>query len=310
MGLIHGIKIKVNPVRTKNCRHIRNVKCRNETLLKRNIEKAEKKRAELNRAVDDIIDSHINCMIEHNQKLGAEINKEVERLQEDESEILQMLETLQKTTMTGLDLIEYYEKIRTKADTLQTLDISQYCSKQLFTQGELDCANLNKMIGQVTEISPGMQSVEMISSFQHSEMLVHTVYPVSDKEAWLTYSDPGDFSFLHRDGNHIDTVKNYASGLSFISHSDGFLICNFDRKNIMKVDMSGKSTIWIDTSPLEARFIGEALNGNVLITLIDEYSGSRTEQSQRIVRMVTPTGDTVNSYEFNEIRRYSSISMS
>ena len=97
MDLIWDMESKVNPVRTKNRRHIRHVKCRNETLLKQNIENAEKKRAELHRTVDDIIDSHIHCMTEHSQKLGEEIDREVDKLQEDESELIKILETFHRT---------------------------------------------------------------------------------------------------------------------------------------------------------------------------------------------------------------------
>ena len=38
--LIRDMKAKVDPIRTKNSRHTRHVKCRNETLLKQNIENA------------------------------------------------------------------------------------------------------------------------------------------------------------------------------------------------------------------------------------------------------------------------------
>ena len=137
------MKAKVDPLRIKNRRHTRHVQCRNETLLKQNVENAEKKRAELHRTVDDIIDSHIHCMTEHSQRLGEEIDREVDKLQEDESELMKMLETFEKTTMVGLDLIEYYEKLRAKTDTLRTLDISQYCSKQVYQEGEtmLQCTH-------------------------------------------------------------------------------------------------------------------------------------------------------------------------
>ena len=66
-----------------------------------------------------------------------------------------MLETFEKTTMVGLDLIEYHEKLRAKVDSLQTLDISQYCSKQIYVEGELDRDSLHRMVGEVTKIKPG-----------------------------------------------------------------------------------------------------------------------------------------------------------
>ena len=300
LDYIREMKEKFNSVRTKNRRHTRHVKCRNETLLKQNVENAEKKRAELHQTVDDIIDSHIHCMTEHSQKLGEEIDREVNKLQEDESELMEMLETFMKTTMVGLDLIEYYEKLRSKADSLQTLDISQYCSKEMYLEGEMDREKLNSIIGEVTKISMGTNSVELISSIQHKDAIVHTICPVSDKDAWLTYQGAWEFTHLRRDGNHTISVKSEASGLSFIPHDGEFLFCNRKQNNILKVDMSGTSTVWMNTSPLEANCIGESLNGNVLISICDQNSGTRTEQSQRSVQMVTPSGDVLNSYEYGE----------
>ena len=298
--LIREIESKMQPMRTKNRRHIRNVKSANETLMKRNVENAEKKRAEMHQTVDDIIDSHIHCMTEHSQKLGEEINREVDKLQEDESELMKMLETFEKTTMVGLDLIEYYEKLRAKTDTLQTLDISQYCNKQVYTEGDMDRDSLNKMIGKVTEISTSTNTAEMTSSFQYKDTDVVTICPTTDKEAWLTYGGPAEINILRSDGNHTKTIKYNASSFSFIPYDGGFLVCNRKQKNILKIDISGKSSLWMNTSPLEANCIGEALNGNVLISLCDEYSGARTEQSQRSVRMVTPSGDVLHSYEYGE----------
>ena len=300
LDLLKEMECKVNPVRNKNCRHLRNVKCRNEQLLKRNLENVEKKRAELHRTVDEIMDSHVKCMAEHSQKLGEGIDREVDKLQKDESELMKMLETFEKTTMVGLDLIEYYEKLRTKVDNLPTLDISQYCSKQIYVEGELDRDNLHKMIGEISEIKPGTNSVEMISSFRHSDNAVFAICPVSEKEAWFSYSMSGDFKLFRRDGRHIKSVDTDASNCSSILHDGGFLVCNSDQKNILKVDMSGKSSVWMDTSPLNANAIGESLNGNVLVSLIDENSITRTVESQRSVRMVTPSGDFLHSYEYGE----------
>ena len=300
MDLIRNIESKVNPMQMKNRRHMRHVKCRNVTLLKKNIENAEKKRAEIYRTVGRIIDSHINCMTEHSQKLGEEIDREVDKLQEDESELMKMLETFEKTTMVGLDLIEYYETLRTKSDNLVSLNISQYCNTQMYTEGQLDLNSIQKMVGEVKEIDTSTHNLEQISSFQNTDKQVHTICPFSDNEAWLTYSAPGDFTYLNRDGKLIKSVKNGASGLSFILNDDGFFVCNRRQKSILKVDMSGMSTVWMDTSPLGASYIGQALNGNILISLRDESSGTRTEQSQRSVRMVTPSGDVLHSYEYGE----------
>ena len=46
LDLLKDMERKVNPVRDKNRRNLQNVKCSNETILKRNLESAEKKRTE------------------------------------------------------------------------------------------------------------------------------------------------------------------------------------------------------------------------------------------------------------------------
>ena len=142
--------------------------------------------------------------------------------------------------------------------------------------------------------------MELISSFPIGDNPVATICPLSGNEAWFTYGQTHELRLQRRDGHHIKSVTNDSSGLSFILHDGGFLVCNRKQKNILKVDMSGQSSVWKDTSPLEALYIGKSLNGNVLISLCDEDSVKRTEQSQRSVQMVTPSGDVLHSYEYDE----------
>ena len=300
MDLLKEMELKVNPVRIKNRRHIRNVKSRNETLLKRNLESAEIKRAELHRTVDDIIDTYIHCMTEHSQKLGEEIDREVDKLQEDESELMKMLETFEKTTMVGLDLIEYYEKLRARTDALQTLDILKHHDKKMYRESEIDRNYLEKIIGKVLDTSTSTSNVNMTSSFKHKNVAVFTICPYYENEAWLTHGDKAEIELIRRDGHHVKSIKYHASSFSFILHAGGFLVCNSNKKNILKVDMSGKSSVWMVTSPLEAWYIRETFSGNVLISLRDKKSGTRTEQSQRSVRMVAPSGDVLHSYEYDQ----------
>ena len=62
---IRELNEKIKPILTKNRRHIRHVKCGNDTLLTENLENAERKRAELHKTVDELIDSHVDCMKAH-----------------------------------------------------------------------------------------------------------------------------------------------------------------------------------------------------------------------------------------------------
>ena len=78
LDILREMKMKVSPIRLRNTRHVRNIRCRNETLRKQNLENAEKKRDELHQMVDEIINSHVESVTTHSEKLDKEINKEVE----------------------------------------------------------------------------------------------------------------------------------------------------------------------------------------------------------------------------------------
>ena len=236
------------------------MKCGNETILKENLENAEREKTDLHKTVDTLIDSHVDYMKAHGTKLDDKINIEDWKLHDDETVLLKMFETFEKTTMVGLDLIEHYEKMKTTADNLKTLELSQYRNKQVYVKGQVDRESLNEIIGKVGEIKPSINIVEMISSFYHLEKVVHTIVPISSIKVWLIYKNTGKFRFLDENGRHIKSVKRDASGLSFIPQDDGFLCCSHHKKNILNIDMSGKSSVWMDTSPLQATNIGEALN--------------------------------------------------
>ena len=221
-------------------------------------------------------------------------------MEEDETDLEKMMTTFEKTTMTGLDLIEYYEKLNAKVDALKTIDISRFCNLLVFEEGDVDRNVLKTMIGETQDVQQDSDKVEMISSFQHKESTVCKIFPFSRDEAWLTYLGAKEFSSLKRNGHPLMSVQKDTQTHQFILQNNLFLLCNLDKKNIMQIEMTGRSSVWMDTSPLMARFIGMALSGNVLISLCDEYSGTRTEQSQRSVRMVTPSGDVLHSYEYGE----------
>ena len=327
VDLLRDIKQKSNPVRVKNKRHIRNVRFRNEMLRKLNLENAEKKRAELHQVVDELINSNVVCITTNCEKLDIEIRKEEESLERADTDLDKMIETFEKTTMTGLDLIEYHEKLNAQVESLKIIDVSQLYNRQVYEEGEIDRDGIQAMIGKTKEIQNEAKEegdddrnkikamfgkrkeikqhsnkVEMISYFQHRrDSFVGTIVPVSRHEAWITYKGLEEFHYLSKDGKHVKSLKKDTLYHSFCLCNDEFLlVCNADEKNILKVDMSGKSSIWMDTSPLESGFLGEALNGNVLISLRDEYSGARTEKSQRRVKLVSSSGAVLRNYEFEE----------
>ena len=149
--LIRGLEGKITPKRNHNRRHMLEVKSINRNLLELNFENVEKKRKEMYEAVDKIINAHVDSMKTHNAVLDMEIKREEDINEREESALMKMLETFRETTMVGLDFIEYYEELQSKAEALVTIDLSQYRSKQVYVEGDLVCDDLKKMIGEVKE---------------------------------------------------------------------------------------------------------------------------------------------------------------
>ena len=298
--LIRELEGKITPKRNYNRRHLLEIKYMNKSLLGMNLDNVEKKRKEMYEAVDKIINAHVTSMKTHNAVLDIEIKREEEIFEREESGLIRMLDTFRETTMVGLDFIEYYEELKSKADALETIDLSQYLNKSLYMEGEVVWDDLQKMIGEVKEISSNNVRTEDISSFQHKDALVHTISPISHEEAWMTYVNAKEFTLFQREGQYIKSVPKDTDSHSFIIQKKTFLLCNQDRNNILKVDISGKLLEWLNISPLVPRFIGRAVNGKVLVSLVDEISGSRAEKSERKVQMVSLSGDVVRTYEYGD----------
>ena len=61
--------------------------------------------------------------------------------------------------------------------------------------------------------------------------------------------------------------------------------------------MSGEETTILSRSPLFPLDVGHA---KILVSLIDELSATRTEQSQRKVQMLSPGMEVLRTYEFGK----------
>ena len=300
--LIREFEQKINPKRSQNRRNLRNVKCRNENVVRMNLGNVERKRKEMYDAVDKIIDAHVETVTSRGALIDREIKRHEDSMETEESTLLRMIETFRQTTMVGLDLIEYYENLKSKIYDFRTIDLSHYVytNKQVYREGDVVVDDLKKMIGEIMERNTKDLRTEQISSFQHKQSQAHTICPISRDKAWITYNGSKEFTSLLRDGHHVNSVLKDTETHSFTFLDNAFLLCNDDEKTILKVDMSGKKSPWMSVSPLLPRFIGNAMNKNILITLADEYIGFRTNNSNRIVQMVSPSGKVLHQYEYSE----------
>ena len=298
--IISDIEAQIASKCSHNKQHLLEVKRRNDNSLKANTANIEKKRLEIQRIAGEILTSHAQLLNSRDEKLRKQITQKEDAFIDDESAVLQMIETFKTTTMKGLDLIEYYEKLKSKVRKFPMVDVSHCYNAQVYVASEINRDTIQVLTGKVREYSRRRYNIKQIGLFQQRTSDAHTICPLTANEAWITYKDANKFELIRRDGHRLKKVKKDTHTHSFVVQNDSFLLCNRDEKSIIKINMSGKKSTWKNTSPLFPGFIGHALQDNILITLADDHAGIRTKESQRKVQLVTSIGIVLNTYEYGE----------
>ena len=309
--IILEIEREINRKHKLNRRCLREIKRRNKNVLKMNLENIEAKRKEIrevhkknteHEAVDNILKEYMDSLKVHNKEVAGRIKEEKEIFRRDQANLILKLEMFKSTAMVGLDFIEYYEELKSKSDNVMAIDVTKHFNRKLYEEGDLTSNVPQTMAGKIKELGTRVLETEQTSSFRHGEAIVHTVCPIKSYMAWITLAlaHVQEFTLLRSNGHHIKSVPNYTGTHSFVLCDNDILVCNVAENNIMKIDLSGEKTIWMDVSPFIARFIGNALNGNVLVALHDKESVFRTCKSQTRVQMMSPSGIVVYQYEHDE----------
>ena len=300
-GFLSDVRSTFASQKKRKDRIVRETKCRNATLLKKKLKSLEKKRDEMHKTVDKLIDQQkTECKL-YSDKLSKDVKHLEKTFKKEEGEIVKMLDTFEKTTTKGLDIIEYYDKLCSRVNLMEIQRFSEYYDRQVYQKGAVDSDQLKQMIGSVKETTSAPKLTENSPAFTYKNGRVHTIRPISSDKAWITYMDENEFALLHESGNCIRSAKKYSQGHSSVmTKNKSFVHVDFDKQIVLKIDRSGETSIIAKTAPLHPFQVGEALDGNILVILVDEVSGTRNPQSQRKVQMLTLGGQTLHTYEFGE----------
>ena len=153
-GFLEELTAKYQMKRKPKLRKFQEVKCRNEHVLSNNVTSLEERRKNLHTFIDELIDKDVNRCHDHSTKLAKEIEKTEQKHTKTDDKIQEMLSTFEKTTMTGLDIIEYYDKLSSLVERMQSdVEIAKYRDMLVYREGEVDRFQLQRMVGDVKEIS-------------------------------------------------------------------------------------------------------------------------------------------------------------
>ena len=364
-GFVDELTAKYQGKRKRKLRKFREVKCRNDNVLSSNVKSLGERRKKLHNIIDELIDKDMNKCRTQSAKLMEDLEDVEKEQTETDNKIQEMLTTFDKTTMTGLDIIEYYDQLRSLIENMDAdVDVRKYHDKLVYREGKVDSLQLQQMVGEVKDADKATASSEPVkviataeeatakadpikqtttkrttvkkvskflskrvqefhkltefedtevfeseeankiselSSFRYKKSTVYNIRTVSYDEAWITYNGVDTFSLLNKSGQVVDTVPNKTANGSFLVTLDKrFISAYFNDQVVVRIDHSGNTKKVFETSPLHPLDVGPALNGNLLVTLVDELSHTRTADSQRKVQMITQEGELLHTYEFGE----------
>ena len=152
-GFLEELTAKYQMKRKPKLRKFKEVKCRNEHVLSNNVTSLEERRENLHTLIDELIDKDVYRCHDHSTKLTEDIEKTEQKHTETDNKIQEMLSTFEKTTMTGLDIIEYYDKLSSIVEKMQSdVDIAKYRDMLVYQEGEVDSGQLQRMVGDVKEV--------------------------------------------------------------------------------------------------------------------------------------------------------------
>ena len=299
----HGdLAVTYERKRRRKARKFREVKCQNDNVLSNNVKSLEERREQLHKVVDELIDKELNTCQSHNIELVEKLESIEKKHVDEYDKVEKMLTVFENTTMTGLGIIEYYQDLKTQVERMESdVDVENCYDKLVFREGEVDKKEIHRMVGEVKETTSLSRSTEMLSSFCYKQSTVQNVFPISPGQAWVVYKGNKQFMLMDRIGQHNESVPKKSENIGFIANDDNsFIHADYNDKTVLRISHSGKTTKIMNTSPLLPGEVGKALYGNILVTLFDKWSRSRTEESRRKVVMLTQGGEPLHEYEFDD----------
>ena len=151
-------------------RIVRETKCRNETLLNKKLNNLEKRQEEMQQAVGKLIDQQKAECQSYSDKMSIDVQILERKTEKDETEIKKMLDTFERTTTKGLDIIEFYQKLCSKVSDFEVPSFCEHNDRYVYQEGHINSDRLREMIGSVNEISSVPNVFGRTSTFLHKEV--------------------------------------------------------------------------------------------------------------------------------------------
>ena len=144
----------------RNNRLLREVRCRNDTLRSEKLAALKEKRNDLHRLVNEIMDLEELKCVSYCSEIAENLEKIDKQVKDNDDIVQNRMGVFEKTEMSGLDIIEYYEDITARLEKYENINLSKYFDRQVYAEGRTDVSGLRRMVGEVKISNPVSSKVE------------------------------------------------------------------------------------------------------------------------------------------------------
>ena len=269
-----------------------------------NTKNLERVRSEMHALVDNVIDEHAEECKNHREMIESELLALEATYSPCEINIKQLAKFFRTGSQkyNDFDLIELYDKLKSMLDKLDTFPelTANLFEQRHFMRHKLDKDTVKSFIGSVVAIDPNSitGNIQKIAELNIGEEATVCINVRSDNEALM--SRPKAVQLITIDGDVRWTRRRDTTCYNFATTSDvGIILCDRTTNEVKMIDKFDKCSVLFNTGNLHPAFVTITNAGELLISMWDEDSYSRTSSSRRLVRRMTMEGEEVCVYEYD-----------
>ena len=165
--------------------------------------------------------------------------------------------------------------------------------------GDINEAMLESMMGQM--FNAEQITVTETDSFQWGEKPIYALEATNESSCLLTNTEFENVVQVSKSGNKEKQVNVGVYGVCVTDNNEVY-VSGVKNRSISRLSPSGSVSPVFSTAPLVPMGICQTMDGGLLITLWDTKPDylQQNSDSRHLVRHVTPTGDVIHEYEYQE----------
>ncbi|XP_048756691.2 uncharacterized protein LOC125667276 [Ostrea edulis] len=212
---------------------------------------------------------------------------------------------------TDAELVSMVQKYNALLGKTKNLDNPDEANMMKFKKGDLQMELLESMFGHIDtsdydkkmlmkyriEEPENKFHVKEIGIFTNGSEAITAVVPISPTNAWL-YSDNSRHSKeVTSNGQMKQLMELGAYSRDFFVEDDGSHVYACTDKTVRTVSAE-KVNILFSTKPLIPLCVCKSAPGEILVSLVDNLSNSRSRSSTRVVQRMTLSGQVNATYQY------------